>query len=79
MSGVDAEALDGAAVGDRGAGLHLVEDQLDAVLGAELPDALEVAVLRRDDVDVHHRRLDDHPGDLALVLLQHSLEDLRRR
>src|SRR5690242_21177221 len=38
------------------AGLHLVEDQEHAVLRGELPDPLEVALLRRDDVDVQDRK-----------------------
>ena len=36
----DAEALGRAAGGDRRAGLDLVEDQLDAVLGGQLADPL---------------------------------------
>ena len=74
--GLDAEALRGAPGGDRRPGLHLVEDQLRAVLVAELADPLQVALARRDDVDVHHRRLDDQAGDLARVALEDPFEDL---
>ena len=45
----------------------------------ELAHALEVAVDRPHDVDVHHRRLEDQPGDLALELVQHALDARRRR
>ncbi len=68
--GRDAEQLGRAAGGDGRAGLDLVEDQHRAVVARELAHALEVAVDRRDDVDVHHRRLQDHAGDLAAELLE---------
>ena len=77
--GRDAEQLGRAARGDRRAGLDLVEDQHDAVGGRELAHALEVARDRRDDVDVHHRRLEDHAGDLAVELGEDALEQRRRR
>ena len=35
-------------------------------------ERVEVAGRRRHDTDVHHHRLDDHPGDLARVREQHS-------
>ena len=43
--GGDAEALRGAAVGDRGAGLHLVEGEQRARGVQQLLDARQVAVL----------------------------------
>ena len=64
----DAELLDGAASGDRHAGLDLVEDQDDAVLLRDLADGLEVAGLREHDAEVHHRRLHDHAGGEATLL-----------
>ena len=63
--GLDAEALDRPAGGDRGAALHLVEDEDDAVAGAQLAEPLQVAGLRQDDPDVHHDRLDDEAGQLV--------------
>ena len=36
----------------------------------EILQTLEVAVGGQDDAGVHHDRLDDHPGDLARVLLE---------
>ncbi len=72
----DAEAAGGAAGGDRAAGLDLVEDQLHAVRRGQLADALEVALLGRDDVDVHHRRLHDQPGDLVADLVEDALQRL---
>ncbi len=58
-------AAGGAAGADGEAGLHLVEGQQRAVLGAAGPQAGEVAGLGRDDAGVHHDRLEDHPGDLG--------------
>ena len=72
--GGDAEALGRAAVVDRGAGLDLVEGEQRAVRVQQVLDALQVAVVRRDDAGVHHARLDDHAGDPALVLLERALE-----
>ena len=43
--------------------------------------ACEVARRRRDDADVHHHRLDDHPGDLAGMVEQdapHGVEAAER-
>ena len=74
MSGVTPKQLGRATAGDRRPGLHLVEDQLHAVLGGQLADPLEIAVERLDDVDVHHRRLHDQPGDLALELREDAGE-----
>ena len=42
--------------------------------GGQVAHALEVAGLGQDDVDVHHRRLQDQRGDLPLVPDQRSLE-----
>ena len=66
--GHDAELLDGAAGGDRHAGLDLVEDQDDPVLLRDLADGLEVAGLGEHDAEVHHRRLHDHAGGQATLL-----------
>ena len=54
-------------------GLHLVEREQRAVGVQQVAQPGEVAVGRRDDADVHHRRLHEHPGDLARVLGQHAL------
>ena len=70
MSGVDAEALDRAAGGDAEAGLDLVEDQDDAVPARDLAHRLEVAGLGEHDPEVHHRRLHDHAGRLAALLVE---------
>ena len=67
-----AERLDGAAERDRGPRLHLVERQVRAVLVREILEPLQVAGLGQDHAAVHHRRLDDHAGDLALVLLERA-------
>ena len=40
------------------------------MLVAEILEALEVAGLRQDHAAVHHRRLEDHAGDLPRVLLE---------
>ena len=64
--GHDAVVLDrvpGAGAGD--AGLDLVGDEHDAVLGAELLDRREVAGRRDDDAAVALDRLDEERGDLA--------------
>ncbi len=62
-----AEALGRAAGGDAEAGLDLVEDQHDAVAGADLAHLGQVAVLGEHDPEVHHRRLHDHAGGLAAL------------
>ncbi len=60
--------------GDREAGLDLVEDEDDAVLGTQLAHPLQVPGLRHDDADVHHGGLHDEAGDLVAPLLKHALE-----
>ncbi len=72
--GSDAEALRRAAGSDRHARLDLVEDEQGAVLVGELEDAGEIALLREDDPDVHHHRLDDDRRDLAAMLVQPPLQ-----
>ena len=72
--GLHAEPLGRPAGGDGEAGLDLVEDEHDAVLGAQLAHPLEVAGLGHDDADVHHGRLHDEAGDLRAPLLEHPLE-----
>ena len=72
-----AEVLEGPTPGQDDAGLHLVEDQDDAVLGGELADPLEVAGLRRHDADVELDGLDDDRRDLVVVGLEDRGEDLR--
>ena len=39
----------------------------------EVEQALEVARLRQHDSAVHHRGLDDHPGDAPVVLDERAL------
>ena len=62
-----APALGRAAGRDAEAGLDLVEDQDDAVALRDLAHALEVARLGEHDPEVHHRRLHDHAGGLAVL------------
>ncbi len=64
---LDAEALGRAARGDAEARLDLVEDQDDAVTLGDLAHRLEVARLGEHDPEVHHRRLHDHAGGLAVL------------
>ena len=61
------EALSRAAGSDGDACFHLVEDEQRAVAVGDLFDLAEEALVREDDADVHHRRLDDHRRDLVLV------------
>ncbi len=72
--GLDPEALDGPAGRDGGPALHLVEDEDDAVAGAQLAQPLEVARPGQDDADVHHHRLDDEAGDLVAPLGEQPLQ-----
>ena len=72
--GLDPEALDGPARRDGGAALHLVEDEHDAVAGAQLAYALEIAGPRQHDADVHHHGLEDEAGDLVAALGEEALE-----
>ena len=51
-------------------GLHLVERQQRAAGVQQVLQAGQVAGLGQDDPRVHHDRLEDHPGDLARVLVQ---------
>ena len=72
--GGDSEQLGGSTPTDDEATLHLIEREEHAMLLRQLAHALEIAGLRRDDARVHHHRFDDHPGDLATILVEHSLE-----
>ena len=47
------------------------------MLGSQPAHLFQVALDRRDDVDVHHRRLHDQRGDLALEAVEHPLQRLR--
>ena len=50
------------------AGDHLVEDQQDAVLVADLAQALEIALRRNQHAGRTRDRLDDHRGDRRCVV-----------
>ncbi|VTQ25430.1 Uncharacterised protein [Pseudomonas aeruginosa] len=73
----DAEVL-GAAVGAQAAegGDHLVEDQQDVVLVADLAQALQVADRRYQYAGGAGHRLDDHRGDVRGVVQFDQLEQL---
>ena len=73
---LDPEPFDGASGSDGGSGLDLVEDQNHAMLGAQLPDRLQVSGQRGDQADVHHDRLHDQRGDLASPLGEDVSEGL---
>ena len=68
--GLDLEVLLGAAPGELGARLHLVEDEQAAELVAQRAQLLQEAVARRHHAHVHHHRLDDDGRDLVLVPLE---------
>ena len=68
--GLHAVALDRAARGDRGARLHLVEDEERAVAVQEVEETGEVTGLGLGDADVHHHRLDDQARDLVAALVE---------
>ena len=70
-SGPDAVADLRPAPGDAEAGHHLVEQQQRPVLVAQLAQALQVPLGRRDDAHVPRDGLDDEAGDLPRVLLEH--------
>ena len=57
---------------------HLVGDQQDVVLVADLPDALEVALLRRDAAACVLQRLEDHGAHRLRPLEEDPLLDLVR-
>ena len=61
-----------AARADGQAGLDLVEGEQGVVFVQQVLEGFEVAGLGLDDPGVHHDRLDDHPGDLVLVLVQQA-------
>ena len=64
--GLDAPVLDRPHLpGAAGARLDLVGDEQDAVLGAQLAQALEEAVLGDDVAALALDRLDDDRGDLV--------------
>ena len=63
--GHDAEALGRAARRDGHPRLDLVEDGHRAMAVGGLNEAGEVPLVGEHEADVHHRRLDDHAGDLA--------------
>ena len=46
------------------------------MLRGQLAAGVEVAGLRRDDGDVHHRRLEDQRRDAVAHVVEHALEDL---
>ncbi len=70
--GHDAEVLDRTAGRDGQPGLDLVERQQRPVGVEQRHQPVEVAGRRGHDTDVHHHRLDDHPGDLTGVGQQHA-------
>ncbi len=72
--GGDAQALGRTGVAGGEAGLHLVEDEHDAVGVAGGADRGEVALVGHDDREVLDDRLDDQGGDLAAVLGEHPVE-----
>ncbi len=71
--GRDAVVFLRAAVGEAEAGHDLVEDQRNAVLLRDLPQPLQEARLGRQQA---LERLDDHAGQLVLVLLDQALDHL---
>jgi hypothetical protein len=58
---------------------HLVEDQQDPVLGADLAQALEIALGRNDHAGGALHRLDDHRGDGRGVVQRHDALELVRQ
>ena len=79
MSGTHVEALDAEVVAEAAPGAdHLVGDQQDVVLVADLADALPVAVLRHEAAARVLHRLEDHRGDrLRALELDHVLDLVR--
>ena len=55
---------------------HFVEDQQDVVLGADLAQALQVALGRHDHTGGTGHRLDDHGGDVGRIMQFDQLEQL---
>ena len=75
--GRDAEALGGEGMAEAAeAGDDLVEDQQDAVLVADLAQALEIALGRRQHAGRAGHRLDDDRGDGRGVMQRHETLEL---
>ena len=74
--GPDAVKLLGAATGDAEAGLHLINDHEDAVLGAQLAHGSKELGLRGNAAAIAQDRLDQHRRDIVRVRLQHGLETI---
>ena len=75
--GLDVLLLRHAARADGQAGLHLVEGEQGPVFVQQGLEGFEVAGLGLDDPGIHHDRLDDHPRNLVLVLVEepgHAVE-----
>ena len=77
MSGLEPVALAAEPVAEAAPGAdHLVGDQQHVVAVADLADALEVAILRRDAAARVLQRLEDHGGDRLGALEEDLLLDL---